>query len=390
MNLCKYILMIIVLLVPTSAAVAEDFSRCDDCHGRTLERDRGRIYQHQPFAQQECRSCHSVPVEVVTQPVPGRSGSPTGLDRRRIAWLEESAVATIEHAFLFPADKLGELLVVEARDQDGGFTRTELSIPRLAEVEEVADQGQAPRISDLQILEVRRGVFLSVTIGWRTDTLTDARVFYGLKDPTQVAGSGRRYGVQHQVVLNQVQPGKTYNFRAVSRDLFGRDHESETLTFSTARAVPGAPQVSTSRAKGGPSLVASSVRRRGSNYLFDLRLENPATLFVGSKGEVREQQAEPPPIATAEAGTDVHAGLSTGAVLTIDSCRSCHSKQNAATHPVNVFPKPGMVIPPEYPTLPDGRISCISCHAIHGSNNEYLARKPGKRDLCVGCHQDML
>jgi predicted CXXCH cytochrome family protein len=71
-------------------------------------------------------------------------------------------------------------------------------------------------------------------------------------------------------------------------------------------------------------------------------------------------------------------------------CRNCHQSQSGTTHPVNVLPPPGMIIPPEYPTLADGRITCASCHSTHSSDYEYLAIRAGKRELCVGCHKDML
>jgi predicted CXXCH cytochrome family protein len=243
----------------------------------------------------------------------------------------------------------------------------------------------------MEVLDVRRGVFLSVTIGWNSDTVTSGQVYYGLEEMSQSAGSGRNVDTQHQVVLNQLKPGKTYHFKVVSRDLFGREQESQPLTFSTARAVTRSTPAQGDVSKGGPEIANSNFQRVGSDYLFSLQLSTPATVYVGRKGAVRKQVAEvatTTPAASKDKAS--HEGLSTGSVLTINACRTCHQRQTTATHPVGVLPKPGMVIPPEYPTLPDGRISCISCHTVHGSNNEYLARKPGRRDLCVGCHQDML
>ena len=383
-------LMITALLMLTAPAGAQEFIRCEECHGQTLERDRMQIFQHQPFIQQECRTCHAVTEEVV-EPILGRVGAPKGVDRRRVAWLEEGAVAKTLHRILLPADKLGEMLVVEIHDEQGGLTHTELPVPHLVDVNTVADSSLAPVITDVEVLDVRRGVFLSVTIGWGSDTVTSGQVYYGLEEMSQSAGSGRNFDTQHQVVLNQLKPGKTYHFKVVSRDLFGREQESQPLTFSTARAVTRSTPAKGDVSRGGPEIANSNFQRVGSDYLFSLQLSTPATVYVGRKGAVRKQVAEvatTTPAASKDKAS--HEGLSTGSVLTINACRTCHQRQTTATHPVGVLPKPGMVIPPEYPTLPDGRISCISCHTVHGSNNEYLARKPGRRDLCVGCHQDML
>ncbi len=378
------------LLMLTVPAVAQEFDRCEECHAQTLERDRMQIYQHQPFIQQECRTCHAV-AEELAAPTTGRVGAPKGVDRRRVTWLEEGAVAKTLHRILLPADKLGEMLVVEIHDKKGGLTHTELTVPQLVDVATVADSGLSPVITDVQVLDVRRGVFLSVTIGWSSDTVTNGQVYYGLEEMSQSVGSGRNFDTQHQVILHQLKPGKTYNFKVVSRDLFGREQESPPLTFSTARAVTRSTSAGGDVGREGPEIADSNFQRVGSDYLFSLQLATPATVFVGRKGAVRKQDADVT-ITTPTASKDKtsHEGLSTGSVLTINACRTCHQRQTTATHPVGVLPKPGMVIPPEYPTLPDGRISCVSCHTVHSSNNEYLARKPGRRDLCVGCHQDML
>jgi predicted CXXCH cytochrome family protein len=324
------------------------------------------------------------------EPTLGRVGAPKGVDRRRVAWLEEGAVAKTLHRILLPADKLGEMLVVEVHDKQGGLTHTELPVPQLMDVTTVTDVGRPPVISDVQVLDVRRGVFLSVTIGWSSDTVTNGQVYFGLGDMSQSAGSGKNVDTQHQVVLNQLKPGKTYHFKVVSRDLFGREQESKPLTFSTARAVTRSVSAADAGGSGGPEIADSNFQRVGPDYLFSLQLAAPSTVFVGRKGAIRKQVGDIARTPAASKDQRSHEGLSTGSVLTINACRTCHNRQTSATHPVGVLPKPGMVIPPEYPTLPDGRISCVSCHTVHGSNNEYLARKPGRRDLCVGCHQDML
>ncbi|MBW2186551.1 MAG: cytochrome c3 family protein, partial [Deltaproteobacteria bacterium] len=47
---------------------------------------------------------------------------------------------------------------------------------------------------------------------------------------------------------------------------------------------------------------------------------------------------------------------------------------------------PGMIIPPEYPLLENGRMTCMTCHQPHSSNNEARLLKEGKKELCTGCH----
>jgi predicted CXXCH cytochrome family protein len=60
-------------------------------------------------------------------------------------------------------------------------------------------------------------------------------------------------------------------------------------------------------------------------------------------------------------------------------CVSCHVTHDQFTHPIgeNVFdPRTGQMM------------TCASCHASKGTDNEYHLKFSGKRDLCVQCHRD--
>jgi predicted CXXCH cytochrome family protein len=120
-----------------------------------------------------------------------------------------------------------------------------------------------------------------------------------------------------------------------------------------------------------------------------LTAEQPVSLALGTRGETRQASA-----ARSEeelpAPDDVHAGLSGNLEVSVEACRACHEgRSGSASHPVNVYPTPGMIVPTDYPTLPDGRITCVSCHESHSSDHEYQLIKPQGRELCVGCHRNM-
>jgi len=386
------ILLLTFLQVP---ALAFDFEKCESCHGVKLDQERIRYYLHSPFSQWQCGQCHAATV-APRKSVKGKAKKAvaTGwVDRRKVDWLGDSVMADTSHAFVLPSDKMGKTLVVEAQGTDGSFTRKEFAVPLLDNLVEVEDYGLPPVLSGVKVLNVQRGVFLTVTIGWQTDSLTDALVRYGEKDLNQTSEPVRRFGHRHQVVLHRLQPDKTYQFEVVSQDLFGRSQASATGTFSTARPLTkGLPDdhQGQSRSSENENEPTSSFQRLGKNYLLEVTLRQPASIYVGSKGKVRRQNLT---AATRAGNADVnepHIGLSSEDVSSMDACRNCHQNQDTATHPVNVYPKPGMTIPPEYPTLPDGRITCRSCHETHSADYEFLVRKQGKRELCVGCHQDML
>jgi predicted CXXCH cytochrome family protein len=298
------------------------------------------------------------------------------------------------HAFLLPGDKLGETIVVDVQGADGKFSRREIAVPLLADLAVMGDSHKPPVISGVQVLKVQRGVFLSATIGWQTDSLAFAQVRYGDKELSQTSEQGKRLGRRHEVVLYELQLDRTYRFAAVSSDFFGLRQVSETFEFSTVNPyeAPLPPATSGNPLEGGTEArLDSGFQRVGADYLLELTLEQPAAVYVGSKGEARQQNVSAESTAGALAADDkIHTGLSSQMVISLDACRTCHTDQSRATHPVNVYPKPAMAIPPEYPTLSDGRITCNSCHVPHGSDYEYLSRKARKRELCIGCHKDIL
>jgi predicted CXXCH cytochrome family protein len=382
------VFLVLASVLSPASIQAKDFQICNDCHEETLLGDSARFYLHSPFVEQQCGECHTA----AESTVPGaKAGSARLKDHQHVNWLGDSTMVDTSHAFLLPADQVGAALIVDLQETDGSFSRRQLAVPPLDDLVEVEDSGNPPTISEVQVLKVERGVFLSVTIGWRTDTLTKAMVHYFTPDLSLTSKPDNRFGRHHEVPLYGLQPDQTYHFSVFSTDLFGRSQSSETLEFSTVNPSIAPLQITAvNSSQGGTNTgLTNSFQRLGANYLLELTLTQPAAVYVGSKGTSQEHLATAT-TSTIEKVDEQHAGLSSKAVISMGACGSCHADQSTVSHPVNVYPKPGMTIPPEYPTLSDGRITCSSCHAPHGSDNFYLARKSGKRELCVGCHLDML
>jgi predicted CXXCH cytochrome family protein len=380
-------MLLLLTIAGVSAISAADFRICEDCHLERLEFDRGRYYQHQAFATNDCASCHvSAPENpAVGEPV---SPSPTA-QQQRISWLTDSILPGTRHYFLLAGESLRDTLVVSLRDQQGQEVREEIPLPPLNQLDSAEDNGMTPQLVNVRVVEVKRGVFLTVTIAWQTDSLADAEVRYGTAELSQRIDSSGRLGYEHQLVLSQLQPNTNYRYQVISRDLSGRERVSEMLTFSTSRAVARRQSHEPVVGASSAPAVMVDVRRRGDDYLLEVQLDQPHIVCIGSKGGhvVRPGDVDD---AMNRTRKRPHAGLSDEAWSSMESCRQCHEKNVAASHPVNVLPPPGMVIPAEYPTLADGRMTCASCHAIHGSDREYLTRQRSKRELCVGCHLDML
>jgi predicted CXXCH cytochrome family protein len=353
----------------SSPLQAYDFQGCKDCHKASLEIDNSRSYLHPPFSQRECEDCHAAPSAAADY----SSGK---IDPSKIHWIAGSTEVDTSHGFVLPGDQLRDTLVVELDKATGEFSRHIIAVPSLVSLVEVEDSGKPPEISDVQVLKVERRALTSATIGWKTDTLTYASVHYGIEDLKQTAGPDKRLGLQHQVLLPNLQPDKTYRFTAVSRDLFGRSQVSKTLSFSTSNPAAATQAESSGDMQGDvkETGVAAGFKRFGTDYLIELTLQHPASVSIGSVGDPRCLPDD-----------TSHAGLSCGKAISIDACLGCHEPH---LHPVNIAPtKPGIIIPQEFPTLPGGRITCTSCHNPHSSDYVNLTRGRSERELCVACHQ---
>lgn len=376
------VLAALVLHVSFLPAQNADFQQCYECHGQILQDQMSRMVVHVPFMEQNCRVCHMAQPKTASQD--SQKGKPD--KPKKMKWLGESLEPDGRHLFLVPGRGLENSLIVEVRKPGGVMVREEIPVPALEVQDPFMDTAQEPVVANVEMLGVERGLFLTATIRWTTDTPSEGRVYYGESELVQRSPLTRRLGYTHQVVLRDLKPGKNYQFQVEATDLFGRSARSTPQSFSTAKPRPA------TRPANMPSTAqvatTATFHRFGEDYLVDLSISQPAIVSLGAF----EATEKPPRSADNEsAGPDAfHAGLSDQITVSMHVCNECHQRQVTASHPVNVLPKPDMIIPPEYPTLPDGRITCMTCHQFHGSDYPYRLIKRGQRELCVGCHVNML
>jgi predicted CXXCH cytochrome family protein len=362
------IIIIIVLSIqflPISI-FAYDFDDCDGCHDTTLKQDAQNPYLHSPFLEKQCVECHAADAKIDYSKEEGK-----------IDWLSESAPVGNTHAFLFPDNELGEILIVDLIGTSGQLARHEFTVPSLKDIVEFEDTGFPPSISNVEVISINQGIFLTATVGWETDTLTDAVASYGEKSLSQESEKINRFGKQHQVVLRNLASDKTYRFKAISNDLFGRRQESEPLTFSTSipSSAEKSDKINAQPSENNSNEIDVHFQRIGDDFVIEVFMNQAATIFLGTKGEKEPCLPE----------DEFHAGLSCIEVSSMDACLNCHNRHG---HPLNVAPqKKGIIIPQEYPTFPDGRIICTSCHNPHSSKNSYLTRRDSSKVLCASCHR---
>ncbi len=379
------LLSCVVWSQPLFAEVALD--TCVSCHKEVIEKSKRSRYVHKPFLTENCAQCHIVGMQaapVVKKTVRVREKEVL----EKIRWFRDIYGVANEHWVLFPDGKIDSALYFKAWDGAIRSPLQSLTLPELSSLPEVPNDLQPPVISDVSVPDIRRGISTSVTISWRTDEFTDAEVVYGTDGLTS-SKFEKNLSREHQLVLVGLDANRKYQFQIISRDLFGNQSESAVGSFTTDKTYiePASRREGARSASGDIDLGWQLFRSRG-NYLIIFSADRPVSLSLGAE-QVSSESVDPVKKEQKIAAAVGHPMLKSQLDTNITVCYSCHSSfKDAYSHPINVFPPSGMQIPEDYPLLPDGRISCMSCHANHGANYEYRLIRERKSELCRGCHRD--
>ncbi len=372
-----------VAILPAQASTDGE---CAECHREVVDRGMRKRYVHMPFMKKQCSPCH-----VAGQAVePSTSNELTELDEslpQKIRWFKESYGTSRLHWVLLPAGRVDGTLILRAWDAESRPPLRKLELPPLEQLPVMADDHQPPFISEIEVRDVRRGISTTATIAWSTNEFADSQVAYGI----EAMGSKkveRKLSLEHKVILTGLDADATYRFQVTSSDLFGNSSASKVLTFSTNSSFM-LPESRHEESGGVSADVEFSYElfKQEGNYLVIFEADRPVSIAIGIPVEEKATVAQEIP--QMSAANTSHAVLKSELETSIRACDSCHAYlKESYSHPVNVLPKAGMVVPTEYPLLPDGRMSCMTCHATHGGDYEYRLIKSGKKELCLGCHTD--
>ena len=378
------VLLFGLLLLPLASRAEEN--PCANCHEVVTAKSRSDRYVHQPFLEGKCDQCHIVGNSVAA-PI---KKSPLAIEKEqveKILWFQTVTGREQEHWLRLPAARLAAGLYLKATD---GRMRSPLQEVKLSSDPALAqklDDGEPPLQFNLSVADVRRGISTTATLQWETDEFTDSIVYYGAGNLRSVKND-HQLTRQHSLILLGLDADKTYQYQIVSRDLFGNQTKSPVAEFSTAESF-----WSQDAHYSNESSVLADIElqwklyRVKTDYLLVVKADRPVSLSLGAENSESGQDVEARQVVTAESFS--HPILKSSFDTNITVCKACHrGLREEYSHPINVRPRPGMVIPAEYPVLPDGKISCMSCHASHASDNEYRLIKSGKAELCRGCHED--
>lgn len=374
----------LLLLVFAAGGWAE--TECVSCHEQAdPQRLRGR-YVHQPMVKKQCDQCHIAGTRVAKR----QKISPLAKEKQRqekIRWVRTLSGRQQEHWLRLPAKSVAGNLYLRAAD---GRLRTpvkKIVLPVLASLPQKENDKLPPQQLDITVSDVRLSISASATVRWKTDEFTESHLYYGVGRLSSVKHV-ELLAREHEQLLTGLDAGETYQYQIVSQDLFGNETRSPLLEFSTEKSLMSSAARNDFRSGFMAEIEMSwQLFRVGGDYLLAVTADRPVTLAFGVEKHTAEQlQVEQQEV---KSGAFVHPILKSSLDTNVTVCKDCHTGlREDYSHPIKIRARRGMVIPADFPLLPDGKLSCMTCHANHASDFEYRLRRAEKSDLCRGCHTE--
>ena len=390
-QLIRYIILLLLFaLVPCTRATPTEKptsqNDCLKCHNEIWQEEIAKRYIHTPFREKKCTGCHATnDLSSLKDPVISSS------DDESVNWTGKNLIPATSHWFEFKSAENPATMILEA--SYGSMVRLyrEIPLPPLDDLTDVTDvyEQNPPKIYNVKVPEVKKGIFLSASISWQTDRPTGSIITYGVEKLRQNTPLNGRLRTEHLETLSSLKSGQTYQFRITAEDAIGNRTDSDIFKFSTATTFSELPKkpVAENCCLATPLGLESKFFRKGDRYLVNITVIRPVKLFFALLKTKCPVTAAPnePEILDDQPQTTRHIITNEEVTTTFIVCKRCH-RNFIIHHPVNVYPKKRMKIPADYPTMADGRISCVSCHAPHASDLKYRMIKDHRQELCIGCH----
>lgn len=386
MKLSGVIVGLFLIIGASLASADEDVDKCLKCHEATWNNGLTKMYIHEPFQEKQCLECHcEITPDGKKVDLRQQSKQPGS----KVQWAGHHLNPSLTHWFKFPVPVAGGDLVFDATLNRKVTQQRRIQLPALTDLPRSDNDHIPPRISGVRVVEVRVVLFYSATIEWETDEAADAKVEYGIKEVNLSSSVDNNFSTRHQVTLVGIEPRKNYQFKVVSGDIHGNRSTSEILSFSTQTPFSSLDEQNSGLKSYPKSFeVNPEFFQSDGDYLVKITATQPVEVGVGILPSTQETTISGKKLDGA--ATFKHPLTTDAFHVNISLCYKCHQKYvDGPSHPVNVYPKRGMIIPPEYPTLPDGRMTCSTCHEHHASNLKNRTIKQSNKDLCLGCHKDM-
>ena len=387
-HLLAPITCVMFFLLTASGTMASD-GQCLKCHEDIRTAAMEKIVIHQPISQNQCQVCHISPQvnNIITEQIEQDQWSPTPDNNKWMEWLAESFTENSHQVALLPANVCDTELTIKLWYQDRQKQQSTIRCPDFNAIPTKLSPLPKPTISQLHLNNYNDKLLSRATLSWTTDVPCRCQLIYNFDNHQYVKKEDDFYTLNHNQEIRNFNPDAT-TISLQCDDTFQQRTETnpaplKTLTLKTDHPKdlqsPNAARYSTEFAQ-----IANFIE-------FSITTNQPATISIGRIEQKKELQptaqstTESYQLLSAEAKE--HPQLASKKQVNTTICFECHrSTVEVSSHPINVVAPPGMIIPIEYPLLSGGKLSCMTCHSSHSSNNEARLIKAGKKELCTGCH----
>ena len=369
---------LVFLLAPANIQAA-DPENCMECHKGYADAELKKTFIHKPFLQKKCLFCHSPDWVDNAAESDGKAQFP-----RETKKLGSGDNQTQVHLFSIPEELAPKILFIEAKYGTNKIFRTKLRIPPFNTLKKnLSSDTIPPKIFDIQVVEVQRSNLVTAKIKWQTDKLASATLYYGTGNPDKYSTKPVGYKSEHSIELYTLVPDKTYNFLVRVEDIYGNARESTVYSFSTDKSFT-IDEVERKADSQAPMHLNSDIYRSDDNYLVRLKATKPVSIEIATYDmpsfSLLKKRSNETPVN--------HIPLKNIYETNLLMCETCHRASNDNfSHQVHSRAKLGSNIPAEYSRLPNGQISCLTCHLQHASKNQFHLRESSGRKLCIGCHK---
>jgi predicted CXXCH cytochrome family protein len=353
--------------LPVTMAFELALQGCQACHAETFKVVYDSAFTHSEA--QECAMCH----------IKGAL-SVGGRDKN----LQVSAYSRSN--ILFIATNRYSVYTASVRVMDD--TGLEASSGKVEfmplDEKELPDDGTGPVITGLKVKEVKSGIFLKTVIVWQTDEPALSKVEFGEKSDYGFSVKGNtHYVTDHSVVVDKFKPGKKYNLRAVSEDVFGNESVSESIRVKIDKSFIAEPDSEIMHEE----IVLNGLDIVKVNGRIALRwstdIKTMASIHLVEK--INEGETDNKVVLKDKHAPGLRSDVGTGLL----ACLECHGGDvhMKASHPFGqVDWSKGAVKGKGLPLSVGSQIMCSTCHQPHGSSLSFMLRM-NEEELCGACHR---
>lgn len=376
--------LLLAALIPLAAATSKPPENCIPCHAENALKKNGFSYTvHKPFRENKCTPCHwRSPVDKSSEAKSDTSGM---IASSQVNWLHEIFTPAEKLLVPIPQQYQRHHLVIHAWDQCRDKHQKQIAIPPWGNTPPQPPQHRQLAFNNVRITAAP-GRQDSVLVSWHSPVPVKAWLTY--RHPqynhTHEARTEAGYRYHSRVQLTNLNPQSRYQLTITAEDIYGQQ-QNQQHSFVPAR-LPQAPKPEPSPPQNCRLRLETRIQQgRGQlqgQYLLQITCAPAAALSVGVTSEAPAAEGQ------GQSAAGMHNWLAEPYYTNYQACRSCHADQFGPwTHPTDIPIPKDMRLQPELPLLPNGRISCITCHERHTGDDSYRLRASSKKELCRSCHQ---